>query len=174
MLTLKVVNNNLYPLTVGRIVINIGIGQYAITNSDHMLLTRSLGSCIAVILYDPKSKRGALAHPMLPAPPSQNSMDLEGRYVSKVIPILLEKMNYTHLGRCLEAALIGGARIINIMDIGRRNVIKAREILKSYGITIKFEDVGGRIVRSVLFDVQTGEVYVSRQEAKLCSKITML
>ncbi|MEN6485419.1 MAG: chemotaxis protein CheD, partial [Syntrophobacteraceae bacterium] len=52
----------------------VGVADLAISNSqDDYLVTYSLGSCIAVVIYDPVVKVGGMLHYMLP----ESSLDAE-------------------------------------------------------------------------------------------------
>ncbi len=66
----------------------------------------------------------------------------------------------------LTAKLVGGAQMFSGMDkkltmnIGERNVEKAKEVLKSLGIRITAEDVGGNKGRTMIVDSTDGKVYI--------------
>jgi len=73
----------------------------------------------------------------------------------------------SHLGvpmRGLVAAVIGGASMLLAADlsrpIGLKNVLTAREILRSNGIRIQYEDTGGISGRAVTYATGTGQIKV--------------
>ncbi len=47
-------------------------------------------------------------------------------------------------------------------DIGRRNIAMARKLLQFARLDIKVEDVGGQRGRKLMFNTQTGEVWVKK------------
>ena len=57
----------------------VGVGDMKVSNdSESMLVTYSLGSCIGVAIYDPVIKVGGLLHYMLP------ESSLDGRKPKKI------------------------------------------------------------------------------------------
>jgi chemotaxis protein CheD len=69
-------------------------------------------------------------------------------------------------------ALIGGSTVLNMgnLSVGERNVKVARELLRSMNILIIKEDVGGSRGRSVLFDLEKGEVTVEYSKLNLIAE----
>ncbi len=142
----------------------VGIGEFKISRNPKVLATYALGSCIAIIFYSSEHKIGALVHAMLPWP-RRKIVDSPGKYVSTAIPYVLRKLHELGVKKNeIEAALIGGANVLNLMstlNIGERNIRKAKEILAYEGVPIVVEDVGGRKSRSVYFDIEKGIIYVT-------------
>lgn len=136
--------------------------------------TYALGSCVAIILYDPGKKVGALSHTMLPEP--QVSMG-EGRpdtlknpakFVDTAIPAMLQEMRKLGASQVrVVAKLVGGARMFpgipspEAANIGERNADRARRTLGDLGVPLIAEDTGGTHGRSVLFNLQDGTVVIS-------------
>ncbi len=133
------------------------------STNPHILSTWSLGSCVAIILYDRERRVGGLAHAMLPRSPGTGAP--LGKYVDTAICALIQDMIRLKARKdCLRSSLIGGASIFNFagdLAIGQRNVDAAREALTERGIPIEFEETGGNRGRSVVFDIVSGEVAVS-------------
>ena len=44
----------------------IGIGEQAVAGADSLIVTHALGSCVAVCLWDPGVRIGAMLHFLLP------------------------------------------------------------------------------------------------------------
>lgn len=58
---------------------------------------------------------------------------------------------------------IGGSTILDkwgFFDIGRRNYLILRKILKKENIFIRGEDIGGQINRTLYLELDTGRVWV--------------
>ncbi len=135
---------------------------------DGCQLKAILGSCVGVIIRDPKRKVSGLAHVMMPRFRPGDSA--RGKYADTAIPDLIAQI--AALG-CrttgLEAVLIGGARMFpsgneTIASIGDQNVAAARQALLDRNVRITFEDTGGSRGRAVVFDNTTGEVSVRTLE----------
>ena len=166
--------------------IEVHMGDIAITRrSEDDLVTSGIGSCLVIMLYDPKFKIGALAHTMLSDrrvshlkrdafdATSSSARIWEGgerrhemrnvKYVHTAIDEMIKKMITQGANKeNIEAKLVGGANMFSAFesDIGKDNVSSAKEILKKEGIKIVGEVVGGSQGRSVEFSVASGIVTV--------------
>jgi len=130
----------------------IGIGEYRI--GSFPMMTIGLGSCIGLTMYDPNLKLGAMVHIMLPE--SAGRMNRPGKYVDTAVPLLVNEL--VALGcknRSIVAKIAGGACMFEYfgtnLNIGERNAVKARGLLKEHNIQLAAEDVGGKVGRSVTF-----------------------
>ena len=126
-------------------------------------VTTLLGSCVAVMLWSPVRRIGAMCHCMLP----QRRLDdfapaPDGRYGEEAAQWM-----EMHLARCgvgfgeLEATLAGGASVHGWREIGEANLRWARDWLAQRGIAVVQQDVGGRVVRRVSFNLADGGVTVA-------------
>ena len=157
-------------MTAPRIL--IGIAELEVAKAPCTLTALALGSCVAVILHDPESRVGGLAHVLLPTPNvGRPRPDSPGRFASTAVKALLEGM--LGLGAeppRLTARLVGGASMFSALQppgsiqMGERNVHAARDALHRAGITLVGEAVGGDFGRSVSFDIGTGRVLVTGYE----------
>ncbi len=129
------------------------------------VLETLLGSCVAIMLYDPGKKIGGMAHSVLPETRESNPKD-PGKYVNTAIPALITKL--TVLGarpNKLIAKLAGGAQMFKTpsnMNIGQKNVDTAKKLLQKYKIPLKGEDTGGNKSRYVRFFLKDGKVEVRK------------
>ena len=132
-----------------------------------VLVTYGLGSCVAIILYDPVKRVGGMAHIMLPSRSLARREDVPGKTPQSAVPRLLEQL--TALGansRRITGRLVGGASLFaslsppGTIQMGERNVVASREALNQNGIPLVGELVGGESGRSVWFHVQDGSVIV--------------
>jgi len=144
--------------------IEVKMGDIAVAENANNLTASGIGSCVAITLYDPKLKIGALAHAMLP-PHSRlaGHGTPDTKYIDTAIDEMLKRMLTCGARKQdLEAKIIGGANMFSILDsdIGKQNVLSAKEKLKKEGIKIAGECVGGSIGRSVEFCVAPGIVTV--------------
>lgn len=145
----------------------VGVADMAVSNNTReTLITYSLGSCIAVIIYDSQANVGGMLHYMLP----DSSMDREkarkrpAMFADTGIPWLF-KQSYL-LGAqksSLAVRVAGGAQILDengIFNVGRRNYLALREIFHRNGVAILGEHVGGQVNRTVRLEMQTGRVFL--------------
>lgn len=131
-----------------------------------------LGSCVAVTLFCPVMRIGAVFHALLPKKEGYwQPGHSEYRYVDSAIETLC--MQFLAKGvqpRRLEAKVFGGASpLYSVTSVGRSNVESAFETLKKQGVRVSFSSVGGRSGRSIIFLPHTGEVYMKiLKETEAC------
>lgn len=144
----------------------IGISDMKISNkADDTLVTYSLGSCIAVVLYDHKSKIAGMIHIMLPESKieklSKDSIAFNPyKYVDTGLPVLFKKFNEKGgEKKFTSVSVFGGAKIFDhtdVFNIGKRNYAAFRKYLWKLGMLIDHEHIGGIVHRTVRIDVDTG------------------
>ncbi len=147
--------------------IKVGIADYKIAKYPDRLMTIGLGSCIGIAMIDKKSGIGGLAHIMLPDSEKFNKIANEIKFANLAIPILIKQMIENGAKeKNLRAKIAGGASMFNFadskvnMDIGARNSLAVKDILKARKIPIDSEEIGGTKGRTITFDTVTGELYV--------------
>lgn len=145
----------------------VGIGEYKVTNDPSaVLITYSLGSCIAVVVYDPVAKVGGILHLMLPESDINplRAEERPGMFADTGIPLLLKECE--KLGadkRRLQVKVVGGGEMLDssgFFQIGKRNYAATRRILWQHGLMIRGQDVGGNVNRTVSLEMATGKVKV--------------
>ncbi len=150
------------PLRILEVLV-AGMGEIKVAHGEGVLGCIGLGSCVGVVLYDPATGKGALAHVMLPEPPGGEPDETPGKYATTAVPALLKELGTPAyaLSR-LRAILIGGAELFqnrqHTLQIGRRNVEQLRRLLDAHRIPIIFEDTGGHQGRSFELDLATGQL----------------
>jgi len=139
------------------------------------IVTYALGSCIAVIVYDPRLRVGGMLHYMLPSAqvaPTQ-AEQRPAMFADTGIPLLFDQI---YSFGCRDVDLIvkaaGGGKLYDAdgpFDIGRRNYLKLNELFRSRRITIAAEDVGGCKSRTVRMAIDSGRIIVrsGRDEVEL-------
>ncbi|HVO36265.1 MAG TPA: hypothetical protein VMT21_11905 [Gemmatimonadales bacterium] len=143
----------------------VGVAQWAVDRGDTVLATLGLGSCVAVVLYDPDPKVGALLHLMLPSQQMARDRSNPGRFPETAIPRVLAEMEAAGAQRDrLTAWLVGGASMFGpgaaAIGMGERNVAAARQALAAVHIPVIGEDVLERHGRSVFFYLDDGRIEV--------------
>ncbi|MHB1222942.1 MAG: chemotaxis protein CheD [Gemmatimonadaceae bacterium] len=138
------------------------MADLAVAGGDVRLVTVGLGSCVAIVLHDPTTGIGGLAHILLPSPAMSRESDNPAKFPSTAVPVLLNDMARLGASERISARLVGGASMFRSLlavggvNVGERNIIASREALDASGIALVAEDTGGEYGRSVYFDVATG------------------
>lgn len=153
------------------------MGEVEVARESGVLTALGLGSCVAVLLHDPLTRVGALAHVLLPSRSLSRDRNNPARAADTALPFAVERVTTSGAEpRRLTARLVGGASMFSdllpagAVHIGERNVVACRTTLRDLGIPIVAEAVGGHSGRSVWFDVGTGRVTVrsvGREPAQL-------
>ena len=129
---------------------------------EDTIITYSLGSCIGVTFYDPAVRVGGMAHCMLPL----SRQDLEKArkqpclYVDTGVTALLQAVLRKGASkRRLVVKVAGAARMFDGQDHFRthkRNYTILRKILWKNNLLINAERVGGRVPRTMVLELATG------------------
>ena len=146
----------------------IGMGDVGFGEDDEVLVTFALGSCVALVIYDPKTKVGGLAHIMQPSSRSSGA-GKPGKYADTAVPYMLRALITKGASKTnLVAKIAGGATMFPYVDvsesIGKKNVDAVKETLKKYGINLIAEDTLGNVGRSVKFYVSTGRMVIKTKD----------
>jgi chemotaxis protein CheD len=145
----------------------IGVADMVVSDSpEDLLITYSLGSCIAVIIFDPLAGVGGMLHYMLP----ESSLDPEkaqknpSMFADTGITRLFK--NSYQMGARKENIVVksvGGAQMLDpngIFNIGKRNCLAMRKIFWKNNVAITAEHVGGEVNRTVRLEMDSGRVIV--------------
>ena len=74
-------------------MIEVGISDLNVATQDEILITRALGSCVGICLYDSIAKVAGMSHIMLPdSIPFAPEGRQEYKFADTAIPILVQKM----------------------------------------------------------------------------------
>ncbi len=130
-------------------------------------LLTSVGSCVAICLYDSRHRCGGLAHIMLPHSALGPQEPLPSKYANTAVPALATAIRSISGGgeTRLSAKIAGGANMFantfaNGLDIGAKNVRAVRDALTKHRIRLIGEDVGGSHGRRITFNIASGETMV--------------
>lgn len=136
------------------------------------LVTTLLGSCVAVTMFSPGKRIGAICHALLPQP---RQLDLAHaanpeiyKYVSLAIPAMLDKLGrHQIVASELQVKLFGGSSVLatplgedSPSNIGALNVRHARQVLEAANLRLLSSHVGGTRGHKLLFNTATGEVLI--------------
>jgi chemotaxis protein CheD len=127
-----------------------------------------LGSCVAVTLWHPTQRLGAMCHFLLPMRARSSSDPPDGRYGDEAMQVLLEHMQRAGTEpHEYEAHLYGGADTLpegsNLrFNVGERNIEAAWRFVDRWGLQLQGVDVGEDVPRTVTLTVASGVVEVRR------------
>lgn len=139
----------------------VGMGQIAFLTQEGVGRA-VLGSCVGLILYEPRLRLAAIAHIVLPN--AQGRTPATGKFVDTAIEAMVDGLQ--GLGAVptrLIAKLAGGANMFDSkgpFQIGRQNVDAVYEQLAARRIRLIAEHIGGTRGRKATFECQTGEFLV--------------
>jgi len=145
----------------------VKVADWAAEQGDSVLVTLGLGSCVAIMLHDPATQAGAMAHVLLPSTSLVRDITNRAKFPETAVPMLVERL--TRLGadpRRIVAKLVGGASMFSqlvtpgTIQMGERNVLACRNALRAAAIPIVRESVGGERGRSVRFHLKDGRVEI--------------
>jgi len=139
-------------------------GQLVIAETPTELIT-IVGSCVAVCLWDRKTKTGGMNHYLLPSVNDVTNLMNGGLSATRLlIQSMIKKMSEI---KNLEAKIFGGGNKFfsdNFLVVGQQNVDAAKLVLSDARIPIVLENTGGIFGRKVYFDTLTGNVSVTAIE----------
>ncbi|MDI6716277.1 MAG: chemotaxis protein CheD [Actinomycetota bacterium] len=147
--------------------INVGIGELKVSSDkDSVIVTRGLGSCVAVCLYDRIAKIAGMAHIMLPSDNGRDA-DHSARFADTGVPRLFEAMVKAGANpKFMVAKIAGGARMFDLpggsqlLEIGARNCKAVIAALESLKLSLAAADTGKDYGRTVELSVASGELRV--------------
>ena len=144
-----------------QIVVTVSDARVSADPAD-VLVTYSLGSCIAVAAYDPVARCGGLLHYQLPTSTLDAGRARENpcMFADTGMARLLDGLARAgaNKGR-LKIKLAGGAEMIGdkgLFSIGRRNHTAIRKLLWQHGLLLSAEQVGGSEPRTLYLAVADG------------------
>lgn len=147
--------------------IKVGMADLNTCKYPDSITTLGLGSCVGIVLYDPVTKIGGLAHAMLPDSKLINNNQNIAKFVDTGLNKLLEDMIQLGAKRYkIRAKLAGGAQMFkfdttnDLMKIGQRNAEAAKLALKELRIPLVAEDTGENYGRTIELDTATGDLLI--------------
>jgi len=143
----------------------IGVGDMAVSNNTQVILsTYALGSCIGVVAYDPYAKAGGILHIMLPESSisPDKAMRQPAMFADTGLPRFFKELGTLKAERShLRLYVAGGASVISGNDpfkIGERNARATADFLAKNGFSVMKAQTGGTINRTVHLEMSTGIV----------------
>ena len=138
-------------------------GEFFVHHED-LLITTTLGSCIAACLWDRERKVGGMNHFMLPD--GATGGEASGRYGAFAMDQLIGELVKRGANRStMEAKVFGGGAVIegmNTLNVGERNTRFVLDYLRTERITVVSKDVMDIDPRKVCYLPASGKAMVKR------------
>lgn len=148
-------------------LLTVGIGGLEVSaDPAAVIVTHGLGSCIAVVTWDPLRRAGGLLHFQLPTSTlsPERARELPGTFADTGIPLLFERMYALGAARSGVVVKAAGGGTFHgdgsAFDIGRRNITMMRKLFWKAQVLLAAEDLGGGRSRTVRLFVDSGLVTV--------------
>jgi chemotaxis protein CheD len=149
--------------------ITIGIGDFAVAKAPKTLYTSSLGSCLAVVLYEPNLKTAGMAHILLPYHQQYKDKSNPAKFADTAVELLVGELKKLGASQGnLRAKIAGGSKLGNLMPkddifkVGEKNVKAVVLELSKYKIPIESKDILGDCYRTVEFNIYEGNLQIKR------------
>jgi len=139
-------------------------GEITIGSENELLVSTPLGSCVAVMAYDTKSKIGGMAHIMLPGKSYKGNAPHKNRYAADAIDDLLSKLHQVGVStENIDICLAGGANVLRKENdtISTELAISVFKILKKKKLKVQATSLGGYERRIAVLYPETGVAYCS-------------
>jgi len=138
--------------------------------AEHPRIRTLLGSCVAITLWHPLLRIGGMCHYVTPSRPPGPSAVPDGRYADEAMALFRSETarHGTALGE-YQAKLFGGGvqfaphAMAPGLNVAERNVQTGLRLLADHGLTAAAHHVGGSGHRQIIFELQTGDVWVRHQ-----------
>ena len=147
--------------------ITVGVADMKVSNdSEAMLVTYSLGSCIGIAVYDPVVQVGGMLHYMLPDSSLDPEKAKKNPYMfadSGIAPMFKEAYKLGAQKQRMRIVVVGGAQILDqqgFFNIGKRNHMAMRKIFWKNKAMVSHEDVGGNVNRTLKLAIKDGACWV--------------
>jgi chemotaxis protein CheD len=141
----------------------------------HTRIYTTLGSCIAIALWHPQLKLGAMCHYMLPGDAHPHPDEaLNARYGEDAMRLMVAEIRRlkTRPGD-YEAKLFGGASMFDVgpggSSVARRNIQAAESLMQRYDLRTVARSLGGCGYRQLVFNIATGDVWVRQGDGKMAN-----
>lgn len=151
-----------------RRLVVVGLGEMHVSaDPGETLITYALGSCLGVAVHDPVARVGGMlhaVHPRIDLDPIR-ARNEPAVFVESGLPALFRAC-YARGARKerLVVRIAGAGTSADIerdhFEIGRRNLLIARQLFWKNGILVSGQDVGGTVSRTLSLHVGSGTVMV--------------
>jgi chemotaxis protein CheD len=129
------------------------------------IVSTVLGSCVAVTMFSPRVRAGAICHATLPERGGASGL-APSHFVSDAVPYMMECFEKLGIKRGeTEVKLFGGADVLDpaggayvSATVGTQNIRRALRIVEEERLHLFVYNVGGRLGRKIFFCTHTGDI----------------
>jgi chemotaxis protein CheD len=140
---------------------SVKIMQCAVAKAGQLKIN-CIGVGVGVVIYSSAKKTAAGLH-ILAAHASSSSPDNPAKYADTAIPYVLELLSKEGVNPPLSATIVGGAVMSGMSSesgMGSKVVNAVKDALRGAKLTINRDETGGSKIRSILLDIETGEIVI--------------
>ncbi len=148
-------------------IIRVGMADLNVCRAPDIITTLGLGSCIGLTFFDPIAKVGGMVHYMLPDSTAISNNSNIAKFADTGINELLVRVMAAGADRRrLVAKIAGGAKMFQLNNastlgnIGEKNAMAAKQMLRKLNIQLIAEDTGLDYGRTVELHCETGEFHI--------------
>jgi len=150
-------------------MISVEMGDYKTARGDAKLITRDLGSCVGIAMWDPVSGVGGLLHIMLPQCDQIGTAEVitPAKYADTGIEEMMRTLLLQGAKRERLRTKIAGAAhmyktegIPESEDISSRNLAAVRKKLMELNIPVVASEVGEYKPRTMVFEPGSGTLAI--------------
>jgi chemotaxis protein CheD len=158
--------------------LKVRISEYSLCGDSAHLKSFGLGSCVGLVIWDPKKKIGGMAHILLPASKNHDHHAETAKYAAGAVAVLSNELDRAgcRVDR-LVAKIAGGANMFAArfnmfadesgLNIGKRNVRAVKQALARRKIPLVAQEVGGELGRTIEFDPASGALTIYRSSGEV-------
>jgi len=143
-------------------------GEIAIGSKNELLVSSPLGTCVAVMAYDAKTKICGMAHIMLPGKSHIENALHKNRYAADAIDDLLSKLHQAGVpSENIDICLAGGANVLKKENdtISTELAASVFKIIGEKKLKIRATSLGGYERRIASLNPETGAAYYTIGES---------
>lgn len=137
------------------------------TSAKTVFLVPGLGSCIALVIYQPGRRLAGMAHVLLPDSRQASAVEAPGKFADTAVPYLVTELVAKGADvSALIAKMAGGAQMFKSrtgLSVGERNIEAVARALANAKIPLVASDVGGNQGRSIRFEVSSDRFVIRRR-----------
>lgn len=135
-------------------------GDWVFARGRHRVHT-ILGSCVSIVLWVPRLQLGGMCHYLLPERPSLQGLGrLDGRFGDEACAWLEARLRGAGTPWAGVEVSVAGGSGRSRDGIGAANVAWAQHWASSRGLRFLQQDVGGRVVRRLSFNLADGALAI--------------
>lgn len=148
-------------------MVKVGMADMNVCTPPDAITTLGLGSCVGIVLYDPRTKICGMVHVMLPDSTQIRNNENIAKFADTGIEELAKRVVKMGANRAsLVAKIAGGAQMFafnsnnDMLRVGQRNAEAVRAVLAKMNIRIIADDCGDSYGRTIEFYPENGNLVI--------------